>query len=78
MSVTDKVDEAKNTTLTGTFMSKVFDGKYNMIPKYIKEMNLYLKALNKKSKTYYVHYAYCPTCAEKFGHNYIVLFAQVE
>ena len=47
------------------------------IPKYIKEMETRLASENKKAKDYYIHYAYCPKCAKKFGHNYMVLFAEV-
>lgn len=77
LSVTDKVPNAENTELSGTFMSKVFDGAYKAIPKFIKQMDDYLKQQNKKANNYYVHYAYCPKCAKKEGHNYMVLFAEV-
>lgn len=40
-------------------------------------MDSYLSEQNKKAANYYVHYAYCPKCAEKAGHNYMVLFAEV-
>lgn len=78
LSVTGKVPDAYNTNITGTFMSKVFDGPYNAIPKFIKQMEVYLSEQQKKSIKYYVHYAYCPKCAKNFGHNYMVLFAQIK
>lgn len=78
LSVTDDVPEAKNTTISGTFMAKVFDGPFKDIPKFFKEMDAYLKKMNKKAKDYYVHYAYCPKCAEEKGHNYMVFFAEVQ
>jgi len=78
LSVTGNVPNANNTTLSGTFMGKVFDGNYNAIPKFIKRMDAYLNKQNKQAKNYYVHYAYCPKCAKKAGHNYMVLFAEVE
>ncbi len=77
LSVTGEVPEADNTTLTGTFMSKVFEGKYKDIPKFIKEMEAYLQEHHKKAENYYVHYAYCPKCAKEAGKNYIVLFAKI-
>lgn len=77
LSVTGKVINAQNTSLTGVFISKVFDGAYNSIPKFIKQMNTYLDEQDKKSKKYYVHYAYCPKCAKKYGNNYMVLFADI-
>ena len=76
-AVSKKVDGAHNTTLSGTFVAGVFDGPYDAIPKYIKKMDKYLSENGKKSKDYYVHHAYCPKCAVKFGHNYIILFAKV-
>lgn len=48
LSVMAKVPEAKNISLTGTFMSKVFDGDYNAIPKFMKEMDIYLGSKNKR------------------------------
>ncbi|MDD3732973.1 MAG: hypothetical protein PHU88_11430 [candidate division Zixibacteria bacterium] len=58
-------------------MSRVFDGGYNAIPKFIKIMDEYLAETGKKAKDYYIHYAYCPSCAKKFGHNYMILFAEI-
>ena len=77
MGVTKPIKNANNTTISGTFMSKVFDGPYNAIPKFIKESDTYLSKKGKNSKKYYVHYAYCPKCSKKFGHNYMILFAEV-
>jgi len=78
MSVTEDVPNANNVKFSGTFMGMVFAGPYNAIPKYMKEMEKYLISKGKKAKKYYVHYAYCPICAKKFGKNYMILFAQIE
>lgn len=75
LSVENAVPDAENTTLSGTFKSKVFDGALNSVPKFMKQMDAYLNRQNKKAKNYYVHYAYCPKCAKEAGHNYMVLFA---
>ena len=77
LSVTDTVTDAENISLSGTFMSKVFDGAFSAVPKFIKQMDSYLVHQPKKAIDYYVHYAYCPKCAKKAGHNYMVLFAQL-
>ena len=77
MSVTKEVPEAENVRLSGTFISKVFDGPYNRIPKYIKEMEQYVRVLGKESNKYYFYYTTCPKCAKKYGHNYIVAFSEV-
>ncbi len=78
IAVTKEVPDAENVTLSGTFLSKVFDGPFNAIPKYIKEMEQYVSEKNRKVKKYYFYYTTCPKCAKKYGHNYIVAFAQVE
>ena len=39
MNVTKEVPNAENIKLSGTYLSKVFDGPYNAVPKWIKEMD---------------------------------------
>ena len=63
--------------MTGTYISRVFDGPYSGVPTYITEMEEYLKTLAKKSKKYYFYFTTCPKCAKKFGHNYIVAVSEV-
>lgn len=77
-SVKGMVPEANNINLSGTFISKVFSGSYNTVPAHIKSMNSYLKGIGKQSSDFYIHYAYCPKCAEKYGSNLMVLFARVD
>ncbi len=76
-SVTREVEGANNTSLSGTYFAGVFEGPYNSVPKHMKAMDKHLASQNLKAKDYYVHYAYCPGCAKKFGHNYMILFAEV-
>jgi len=77
-SVSHEVPDAKNVGLSGTFVSRVFEGPYHAVPKWLREMDAGLKAQGKASLKYFVHYAYCPKCAGKYGENYGVVFAQVE
>ncbi|MFH1711608.1 MAG: hydrolase [Patescibacteria group bacterium] len=77
LSVTDNVSKANNEKISGKFISKVFDGPFNAVPKFIKELNEYLSKSDQKAKKYYIHYAYCPGCAKKARHNYMVLFAEI-
>lgn len=78
LSVEKEVPSEKNTVISGNFISGVFDGGYNDAPRFIKAMDHYLSESGKVAKDYYVHYAYCPGCAKKFGHNYQILFAQTD
>lgn len=80
MTVTKEVPGEKNVKISGTFISKVFEGGYNEPPKWIKEFDKfdkYLAGQRKKAKKYYFYFTYCPKCSKKYGHNYGVVFAQV-
>lgn len=78
ISVTKEVPGIENVTISGTFLTKVFDGPYNAVPKWIKEMNGYVRSQGKQVKKYYFYFTTCPTCAKLHGHNYVVAFAQVD
>ncbi len=77
MTVAKEVPGANNVKLSGTFISKVFDGPYNAVPKWIGEFEKYLSKQNKKAIKYYFYFTYCPKCSKAYGHNYCVAFAQV-
>ncbi|MBU0647885.1 hypothetical protein KJ855_01780 [Patescibacteria group bacterium] len=77
MAVTKEVEGADNVTLSGDYMSMVFDGPYNAVPKYMKELDEYLESEGKKAKDYYFYYTTCPKCAKIYGHNYMVGIAEV-
>lgn len=77
MAITKEIPDEEIVKLSGTFMSRVFDGPYNKVPRYMKEMDGYLASLKLKARKYYFYYAYCPECAKKYGHNYIVALAEV-
>lgn len=77
LSITKEVPGKENVRLSGSYISRVFDGPYNHVPQYIKETDLYLASLNLVARKYYFYYAYCPNCSKKYGHNYIVALAEV-
>jgi hypothetical protein len=77
LSVAGEIPKANNVGVSGLFFSKVFAGPYKDVPKFIKQMDDHLAKENKKAKDYYIHYAYCPKCAEKYGKNYMIIFAQI-
>jgi len=77
INATKEVPNAENIKLSGTFMTKTFDGPYNAIPKWVKEMAQYVTKKGKMVKKYYFYYTTCPKCAKAYGHNYVVAFAEV-
>jgi hypothetical protein len=77
LSVSKEVPGTQNVKLSGTFITKVFDGPYQNVPKWMGITEEYLKSINKKALKYYFYYTSCPKCAEKWGHNYVVIFLQI-
>ena len=77
ISVTREVPGAENVRLSGTYLTKVFDGPYHAVPRWFAEMDRFVTQKGKKVNKYYVYYTTCPKCAKTYGHNYIVMFAEV-
>ena len=77
INVTKEIANAENVKLSGTYITKVFDGPYNAVPKWIKEIDHYVNHKGKAVKRYYFYYTTCPKCAKIYGHNYVVGFAEV-
>jgi len=78
MSATKEVPDTENVRLTGTFLTKVFDGPYDAASSWIKDMDAYAGSKGKEVIRYYFYYTTCPGCAKICGHNYTVAFAQVK
>ena len=78
LAVEGENPDLKNTvTLSGTFVTKAYDGPYRRMPEFFKDMERGLAADGKVAQKYYVYYAYCPKCAKKYEHNWMVIFAQL-
>jgi len=78
VNVSGDVPSAKMTTISGTFLSKVFEGPYRDMGKWIKEMDQYVKSEGRETKKRYYYYTTCPKCAKKYGKNYVVLLSQID
>jgi len=63
--------------MSGTFMSKVFEGPYKDAGKWAKEMDKYVRLKGKNPKKIYFFYTTCPKCAGYYGKNYTVLLAKI-
>jgi hypothetical protein len=77
IAVTKDVPNACMATLSGPFLSKVFEGPYKNIRLWIEQMIQYVKSQGKEVKSLYFYYTTCPKCAKKYGKNYVVLLASV-
>lgn len=78
LAVDREVPDAVMKRLSGTFMTRVFEGPYRNLGRWIEEMKKYVAGKGRKLVHLYFFYATCPKCARRFGKNQVVLFAQVE
>lgn len=76
-AVEGPVPGEENTTLSGTFRTRVFEGPYRMAGRWFAEMARELAAEGIAPKRLLAFYTTCPRCARVYGKNYVVLFAQV-
>ena len=77
IEVTNDVPGAAMTTLSGTFLTKVFEGPFRNIRTWILEMNRFVASRGKEVKKLYFYYTTCPKCAKLHGKNYVVILARV-
>ncbi|HNS20387.1 MAG TPA: hypothetical protein PKH24_07795 [Sedimentisphaerales bacterium] len=77
IAVGKEVQGADNVTISGTFLSKVFEGPYQRVPKWIQETKSFVASRGKQIKKLFCYYTTCPKCAKKYGKNYVVILAQV-
>jgi hypothetical protein len=77
IAVSKNVPGAEMTRITGTYLSKVFEGPYSQTGKWVKEMKVYVESRGKKLKDLYFFYTTCPNCAKVYGKNYVVLLVAV-
>ena len=78
LAVDKEVPGAENTSLSGKFLSKVYEGDFKETGKWCKDFESYAAGKNLKINKLYMWYTTCPKCAKKYGKNYIVLVDQVE
>jgi hypothetical protein len=77
IAVSKDVPTAEMVKISGTFLSKVFEGPYKDIRKWIEQMKAYLESKAAKTKKMYFFYTTCPKCAKYYGKNYVVILAQI-
>jgi hypothetical protein len=63
--------------ISGTFLSKVFEGPFSNVKRWVSEMSEYAKTQGKAVEKLYFFYTTCPKCAKKYGKNHVVLLAQI-
>lgn len=76
---TDKeIPSSANTTISGKFYCKVYEGPFKDTGKWCKDFDSVAKSKGYSIKKWYMWYTTCPKCAKKYGKNYVVIVGQVE
>ncbi len=78
LAVDKDVAGAENTTLSGRFYSKVYEGPFQDTGKWCQDFAKDVRAKGLNMKKMYMWYTTCPKCAKKYGKNYVAIVASVE
>lgn len=76
-AVTRDVPEEEMTTLSGDFITKVFEGPYKNARRWHEEMAAVARARGSEPRGIWFFYTTCPKCAKVYGKNYVVGVAEV-
>lgn len=65
------------TTLSGDFITRVFEGPYRKAKDFAHDMEIAAKVMGRTAKRVYFFYTTCPKCAKAYGENYMVGVAEI-
>ena len=77
-SVTRPVLTEEMTTLSGDFVTKVFEGPYREAEEWYQEMVQLVREHGSRPAGIYFFYTTCPKCAKAYGKNYVVGVAELQ
>ena len=77
IAVSKDVPDSEMVRISGTFLTKVFEGPYKDAGKWAGAMTDYVKTKARQMEKMYFFYTTCPKCAKHYGKNYTVILAQV-
>ncbi len=77
LDITRDVPDVRTTSISGTFLSRVFEGPYRNIGAWAREMKAHVGSKGKEIRKLCFYYTTCPKCAKKYNKNYVVLLARI-
>ena len=77
MAVDKQLEGANNITLSGKYYSRVYEGPFQDMGKWLSDFDLFMKNKKMECQEIYTWYTTCPKCAKKYGHNYVVIIAKL-
>ena len=76
VAVDKDIPGAENMTLSGKFLSKVYEGPFQDTGSWCKDFEQFAQGKRVAISKMYMWYTTCPKCAKKYGKNYVVIVAQ--
>ena len=76
-AVSKEVPDHQMVSLTGDFVTKVFEGPFREAKNWHDAMLAVAKAENRAPEGIYFFYTTCPKCAKVYGKNYVVGFVKL-
>lgn len=76
-AVTRDVPGEEMVTLSGDFMTRVFEGPYGHAKHWMHDMEVAAKAAGHTAKRVFMFYTTCPKCARAYGKNYVIGVAEI-
>lgn len=77
VAVDRNVPGLENTTLSGRFFSRVYDGPYSDTALWCADYEKEARERGLTVKKWYMWYTVCPKCAKKLGKNQVVIVGEV-
>lgn len=77
IAVSKEVKDTENVTMSGKFLSKVYEGPFSDTGKWCKDFEQYAKSKGHKISKWYISYTTCPACAKAYGKNYVIVIAKI-
>lgn len=77
IEVAKEIPDADHVRLSGSFLSKVFEGPYKNTGRWCQQMADWVRSRGKTIKRQLMYYTTCPKCAQHYGKNYVVIVAEV-
>lgn len=78
LAVDKEIPDAKNVTMSGKFLCKVYEGPFKDTGKWCKDFAAFAKSKGLAYEKMYMWYTTCPKCAKKYGKNYVVILGKIE
>lgn len=77
LAVDKEIPDEENVTLSGKYLSKVYEGDFKETGKWGEDFKKYAAAKGAAIKKWYMWYTTCPKCAKAYSKNYVVTIAKI-